>query len=104
MMATDLREIEGFPLPEIEDAISSDARRARDSDAVNHPKHYNSHPSGIECIDVVEHMTFNVGNASKYLWRAGLKSPDARTDLLKAKWYIDREIQRLNTEERKKNG
>lgn len=41
--------------------------------AVDHPAHYNSHPSGIECIDVVENMGFNVGNAVKYLWRADLK-------------------------------
>lgn len=63
------------------------------SDNVNHPKHYNSHPSGVECITIVEHMGFNVGNAMKYLWRAGLK-PDtsAVEDLEKAKWYIEREI------------
>ena len=42
------------------------------NDPVNHPKHYTSDPSGVECIDVVEHRTFNVGNAMKYLWRAGL--------------------------------
>ena len=64
------------------------------SDAVNHPKHYNLHPAGIECIDVVEHLTFNVGNAIKYLWRAGLKGALVE-DLRKARWYIDREIQRL---------
>lgn len=61
------------------------------SDAVNHPKHYNNNQSGIECIDVVEHMTFNVGNAVKYLWRAGLKG-DLIEDLKKARWYIEREI------------
>jgi hypothetical protein len=61
------------------------------SDAVNHPKHYNGHPSGIECIDVVEHMGFNLGNAIKYVWRADLKN-DALEDLRKAKWYIEREI------------
>lgn len=61
--------------------------------AVNHPDHYNEHPSGVECIDVVEHMTFNVGNAVKYLWRAGLKG-DRLEDLEKARWYIDREITR----------
>lgn len=60
-------------------------------DAVNHPKHYNAHPSGIECIDVVRHFCFNVGNAIKYLWRAGLKG-DAIEDLKKARWYIDDEI------------
>ena len=37
---------------------------------INHPQHYNQHPSGIECITIVEHMTFNIGNAVKYLWRA----------------------------------
>jgi hypothetical protein len=61
-------------------------------DAVNHPRHYTAHPSGVECIDVVEHMTFNVGNAVKYLWRAGLKG-DAVEDLRKAAWYIAREIE-----------
>lgn len=64
------------------------------SDSVNHPKHYNSHPSGVECIDVVEHMTFNVGNAMKYLWRAGLKGAEL-DDLRKAQWYVAREIERL---------
>ena len=40
----------------------------------------------------------DVGNAVKYLWRAGYKSPDAVTDLLKARWYVDREIQRLEAQ------
>lgn len=61
------------------------------SDAVNHPSHYNSHPTGIECIQVVEHMGFNLGNAIKYIWRADLKS-DAIEDLQKAKWYVEREL------------
>lgn len=65
-------------------------------DPINHPKHYTSHPSGIECIDIVEHMNFNRGNAMKYLWRAGLKDDaDTLTDLKKARWYLDREIGRL---------
>ena len=34
-------------------------------DNVNHPEHYNSHLSGVECIDIAEHMTFNLGNALK---------------------------------------
>lgn len=71
-------------------------------DAVNHPKHYNSHPSGIECIDVVRHFCFNIGNAIKYLWRAGLKG-DAIEDLKKARWYIDDEIARRE-KEGKSNG
>ena len=64
-------------------------------DSVNHPRHYNSHPSGIECIDVVEHMGFNLGNAIKYIWRAGLKSSDPVEDLRKAIWYAEREISRI---------
>jgi len=64
------------------------------SDSVNHPNHYNSHPAGIECIDVVEHLPFNVGNAIKYLWRAGLKGDEVE-DLRKAAWYVYREIERL---------
>ena len=63
------------------------------NDNVNHPKHYTSHPSGVECIQITEHMGFNLGNALKYLWRADLKS-DAIEDLRKAKWYIERELQR----------
>ena len=62
-------------------------------DPVNHPNHYLSHPSHIECIEVTEHMNFCVGNAIKYLWRADLKD-DAIEDLKKAAWYINREIQR----------
>lgn len=60
---------------------------------VDHPAHYNSHPSGIECIDVVEHMGFNAGNAIKYIWRADEKG-NALEDLEKAAWYIKREIER----------
>ncbi len=67
-------------------------------DPVNHPSHYTSHPSGVEAITVTEHMTFNVGNAVKYLWRAGLKSPNAMEDLRKAAWYVAREIERLGKE------
>ena len=68
------------------------------SDRVNHPKHYNESPSGVECITVVEHMTFNLGNAVKYIWRAGLKSPDKLEDLKKARWYLDREIGKIHAE------
>ena len=63
-------------------------------DPVNNPKHYTDHPSGAECIEIAEHMNFCRGNALKYLFRAGEKN-DEIEDLKKAKWYIDREIQRL---------
>lgn len=62
-------------------------------DPVNHPAHYTAHPSGVECITVVEHMGFNLGNAVKYIWRADEKG-NALEDLKKARWYIDRELQR----------
>jgi Protein of unknwon function (DUF3310) len=65
-------------------------------DPVNHPKHYTSHPSGIECIQVTEHMGFNLGNAFKYIWRADLKLA-AVEDLKKARWYLDREIAKRET-------
>ena len=74
------------------------------TDNVNNPKHYNDHPSGVECITITEHMNFNVGNAVKYLWRAGLKQSPGKDqaakhleDLKKAAWYVNREIQRVET-------
>lgn len=72
------------------------------NDQVNHPKHYTSDPSGIECIDITRHRNFNIGNAIKYLWRAGLKEDkDCKLidkqveDLNKAVWYLVDEIHRL---------
>ena len=64
-------------------------------DSVNHPAHYTQHPSGVEAITITEHFNFNCGNAIKYVWRAGLKSDSPVEDLRKARWYIEREIQRL---------
>lgn len=70
--------------------------RERGQDMVNHPKHYTSDPSGVECIEITRHRNFNIGNAFKYLWRAGLKD-DKKTveDLKKAIFYISDEINRL---------
>lgn len=72
------------------------------NDQINHPKHYTSDPSGIECIDITRHRNFNIGNAIKYLWRAGLKEDKDRKlidkqveDLNKAVWYLIDEIHRL---------
>lgn len=61
-------------------------------DAVEHPTHYVSHPSGIECITITQHMPFVLGNAMKYIWRADLKN--GIEDLEKARWYLDLEIKR----------
>jgi hypothetical protein len=66
----------------------------RVEDFVNHPKHYTTHPSGIEAIQITEHMNFCLGNAMKYIWRAGEKGA-AIQDLQKAIWYLNREIERL---------
>ena len=63
------------------------------TDEVNHPNHYTAHQSGVECIQITEHMGFNLGNAIKYVWRADLKG-NAVQDLKKAVWYIEREIKR----------
>lgn len=62
-------------------------------DLVNEPPHYKQHPSGVECIQVTEGMNFCLGNAVKYIWRADLKG-EAIQDLEKARWYLDREIER----------
>jgi len=65
------------------------------SDLVNHPEHYNKHPSGVECITIVRHFNFNLGNEIKYVWRAGLKG-NAIEDLKKARVYLEDEIERLS--------
>lgn len=61
---------------------------------VNHPPHYTSHPSGVETIQITEHMNFCLGNAIKYILRADLKGKKVE-DLEKAVWYINREIARV---------
>lgn len=60
---------------------------------IEHPDHYNKHPTGVECIDIIEHMSFNLGNSIKYIWRAEFKGTGL-IDLQKAIWYINREIKR----------
>lgn len=77
----------------------------KEKESVNHPKHYNSHPSGVECIDIIRHYCYDIGAAIKYLWRAGLKTEEGMTDrekeiedLRKAIWYIEDRIRQLQTE------
>ena len=76
------------------------------NDNVNHPSHYTSHPSGVECITITRHYCFAIGNAIKYLWRAGLKQDGNLTDkqkeiedLQKAVWYINDRISQLQNEQ-----
>lgn len=76
-----------------------DWKKKEEVDNVNHPAHYTAgdakciscnHP--IECIDVVSHMSFRLGNIIKYLWRAGRKN--GLEDLKKAAWYLNHLIER----------
>lgn len=73
------------------------------TDMINHPPHYTQHPSGVECIAVTEHFSFNIGNAIKYLWRSGLKGAQV-DDLKKAAWYVNREIERVAALDRSQEG
>lgn len=67
-------------------------------EAVNHPEHYNKHPSGIECIEVIRHFNFNLGNVIKYIWRAPYKGVSLE-DLKKAEFYLKDEIERVEKEQ-----
>lgn len=77
------------PINTLRDKTDEEVQR----DAID-PPHYRSHPSGVECIAITEHMGFNLGNAIKYIWRANLKASRLE-DLRKAQWYLAREIARL---------
>jgi hypothetical protein len=79
-----------------------------EDDNVNHPSHYTQHPSGIECIEITRHYCFSIGNAIKYLWRAGLKKDASLSDkqkeiedLNKAIWYIKDRIKQLEHEQKR---
>lgn len=75
-----------------------------DPNGINHPSHYNKHPSGVECIDIIRHHNFNVGSTIKYLWRAGLKENESNLkDLKKALWYLQDEIVREEKRNAPKN-
>ncbi len=71
-------------------------------DPVKKPEHYNSHPSGVQCITITKHHNFCVGNAIKYLWRQGLKEGNSvEQELLKARQYIDFELERIKDQKTK---
>ncbi|MCT6776124.1 DUF3310 domain-containing protein [Streptomyces sp. CS7] len=74
---------------------ASELAHVTPEDEVNHPAHYTWLPHGVEVIDITELLNFNVGNVVKYALRAGHKTEDPITDLRKAAWYINREIERL---------
>lgn len=81
---------------EYADKITAKAKKnVLGEEDVKHPKHYNTHPSGVECLTIVRHMNFNLGNVVKYIWRAGLKTGQADIqDLEKAMFYLKDEIER----------
>lgn len=77
--------------------MSSNTYTAENSDNVSHPPHYaKGWSNGAEVIDLTEHLSFCAGNVVKYVCRAGRKDPDKYVeDLKKARWYLDREIERV---------
>lgn len=85
--------------------IQGDLGETKKDERVNHPSHYTSHPSGVECIEITRHYDYDIGNAIKYLWRAGLKTEDGYSnvekeieDLEKAIFYINDRIKMLKGE------
>ena len=64
------------------------------ADNVNNPPHY-QFSNGAQVIDITENLSFNLGNVVKYVARAGRKTEDPEEDLLKALFYLRREIERL---------
>ncbi len=92
----------------LEESISKYIKSQNIGNNINHPKHYNSNKSGIECIEIASNFNFCLGNAIKYIWRAGLKvdedsynTPDKVMDakiedLQKAIWYLSYEIKQTN--------
>lgn len=67
------------------------------TDQVNHPDHYTWLKDGVEVIDITSQFSFTLGNALKYIMRAGHKG-EALEDLKKARWYVDYEIKRIEDE------
>jgi len=84
---------------ELEDGaiVVKERAQAANSDSVSHPPYYaDGWSNGAEVIELTEHLSFCAGNVVKYVCRAGRKDPDKYVeDLEKARWYLDREIERL---------
>lgn len=84
--------------------LLSDVEEAPEPDAVNHPSHYNSDPSGVECIEITRHRNFNIGAAFKYLWRAGLKEDASLDNLEKEIEDLEKAIFHIKDEIKRKRG
>lgn len=80
--------------------IPTEVTEVRELDMVNHPPHYED--GKVECIDAMEEaigwegiVSFCIGNAFKYIWRCRKKHLSPLEDLKKARWYIDKAIEKL---------
>jgi hypothetical protein len=90
MLEENIGRIYGGRVPDTEGGYRwIDAPVVEQREMVNHPRHYNAHPSGVECIEIMEHMTCNLGNAFKYGWRYQEKG-DPVENLKKMLWYLKR--------------
>ena len=68
------------------------------TDNINHPRYYaEGWSNNAEVIDITENLNFNLGNVIKYVARSGRKTSDPVEDLMKAQFYLDRELERINT-------
>ena len=76
--------------------------RVEDMNDPTNPRHYRTHPSGVECIQITEHFNFNLGNVIKYVWRHLHRNSGKIQDIEKAKWYLEREIKRIRKENTKR--
>ena len=72
-------------------------KKENKKDIINRLKHDNLNPYDVERIGIIEHLNFCRGSAIKYIWRAGLKENEI-DDLKKARWFIEREIKRIENE------
>jgi hypothetical protein len=88
---------ENGPENDLENGPENGPENDLENDPVNSPAHYKNRIPGIEAIEVTEHFNFNRGNAIKYIWRAGSKGDMSKEieDLKKARWYIDREVKKM---------
>lgn len=80
-------------------AVKSETPIVREE--INHPLHYGGEDDPYEAIKVIEawKLGFHLGNTVKYIRRAGEKDTVLK-DLRKARWYLDRKIQRLEESEK----
>lgn len=80
-----------MPLSEQQIKFLKGCTSSTKTDVVNSPNHYTWHPTGIECRQIVEHFSYNIGSAIAYLWRH--KHKNGRQDLEKAIKHIQMEIE-----------